>query len=59
MIVLMKHIDPRFGETTFRLTNILRGEPSPELFHAPTGYTVVDAGRGDMRPAMKRPIRNP
>jgi len=42
MIVLMKHNDPRFGETTFHLTNILRGEPAPELFQAPTNYKIVD-----------------
>ena len=59
MIVLMKHIDPRFGETNFRLTNILRGEPSPELFHLPAGVTVVDAGRGDMPRPLRRPVENP
>ena len=59
MIVLMKHNDPRFGETTFRLTNILRGEPAPELFQLPDGITVVDAGRGDMPRPFKRPVGNP
>ncbi|HEX8069905.1 MAG TPA: hypothetical protein VF546_08140 [Pyrinomonadaceae bacterium] len=61
IIVLMKHNDPRFGETTFRLTNITRGEPAPELFQAPQGYQIVDAGpvlrpgpRGDV-PATRRP----
>lgn len=42
IIVLMKHNDPRFGETTFRLTNITRGEPSPALFQLPYGYRVID-----------------
>jgi hypothetical protein len=59
MIVLMKHNDPRFGETTFRLTNILRGEPAPELFQLPGGITVVDAGRGDMPRPFRRPAANP
>ncbi len=63
MIVLMKHNDPRFGETTFHLTNILRGEPSPELFQAPTGYKITDSrGRGGMiGPAGDRPpvLRKP
>ena len=62
MIVLMKHNDPRFGETTFRLTNILRGEPAAELFQLPQGYRVVD-GRGrrgmvgpdDGPPPIRRP----
>ena len=58
MIVLMKHNDPRFGETTFRLTNILRGEPAPELFQVPDGITVVNANRGEPRP-FRRPIENP
>ena len=33
--------DPRTGEETFRLTNIRRGEPSPELFQVPPGYKIV------------------
>lgn len=59
MIVLMKHNDPRFGETTFRLTNILRGEPAPELFQLPDGIKVVDANRGDMPRPFRRPVENP
>ena len=56
MIVLMKHGDPRFGETTFRLTNILRGEPAAELFQLPEGYRVVDGrGRREMRGPDARP----
>lgn len=61
MIVLMKHNDPRFGETAFKLTNILRGEPSAQLFQLPQGYRVTDGrGRRDMmgpddRPPLRRP----
>lgn len=60
MIVLMKHNDPRFGETNFRLTNILRGEPVADLFQLPAGYQVVDANRrpilgGDNPPIRRRP----
>lgn len=58
MIVLMKHNDPRFGETTFRLTNILRGEPSPEMFQVPDGIKVVDANRGDTPRPFRRPVEN-
>jgi len=32
--------DPRMGATTFRLTNIQRVEPSPDLFQVPSDYTV-------------------
>lgn len=55
MIVLMKHNDPRFGVTEFRLTNIMRGEPSPELFQAPQGYKIVDNGAERGRPLMGEP----
>jgi hypothetical protein len=39
-IVLSRRSDPRFGETTYRLQNIVRAEPSPELFQVPADYTV-------------------
>ena len=42
MIVLMRHNDPRFGETTFRLTNVARGEQDRSLFSPPAGYKVVN-----------------
>lgn len=41
MVILMKHNDPRFGETIFRLTNVTRGEPDRALFEPPQGYRVV------------------
>jgi hypothetical protein len=53
MIVLMKHNDPRFGVTEFRLTNISRGEQSPELFQLPQGYKVVDGVERGMPPTMR------
>jgi hypothetical protein len=53
MVVLMKHNDPRFGETTFRLTNITRGDPSPDLFAEPQGYRTVD----QHEPVFGRPWR--
>jgi hypothetical protein len=56
MIVLMKHNDPRFGETTFRLTNITRGDPAPDLFTEPQGYRTVDQHEPLFgRPVMRRP----
>jgi hypothetical protein len=53
MIVLMKHTDPRFGVTEFRLTNITRAEPSPELFQLPQGYKVVDGVERGLPPTMR------
>jgi hypothetical protein len=41
-IVMSKHSDPRVGESTFKLTNILRSEPDPALFSVPAGYQIVD-----------------
>jgi hypothetical protein len=45
-LVLSKQSDPRFGETTYRLSNIARGDPDPSLFEVPSDYTVVEAGSG-------------
>jgi hypothetical protein len=61
MIVLMKHNDPRFGETSFKLTNIMRGDPAPELFQLPNGYRVVDqrSGRAPIDPDARPPLRRP
>jgi hypothetical protein len=55
MVVLLKHNDPRFGETVFRLTNITRTEPAPELFAEPQGYRADDRGPVRGRPMMRRP----
>lgn len=51
VVVMSKHSDPRFGETTYRLTNISRTEPSPSLFAPPADYTIKE-GPGMM---MRRP----
>jgi hypothetical protein len=39
-VVQSKHDDPRFGENTFSLTNIQKGEPPADLFQLPADYTV-------------------
>jgi hypothetical protein len=41
--VLAKRSDPRFGQTTYSLTNIQRTEPPASLFQVPPDYTVKDA----------------
>lgn len=45
VVVMTRHADPRVGETVYRLTNIIRAEPSPDLFTVPADYKVVDDGR--------------
>jgi len=40
VLVLTKHSDPRVGETIYRLTNIVRAQPDPNLFVAPVDYTI-------------------
>src|ERR1019366_9465312 len=42
MAVLSKSSDPRYGETTTKVTNIQRAEPDPSLFQPPAGYEIVD-----------------
>jgi hypothetical protein len=44
-LVLQRFFDPRFGETIFRLVNVVLGDPSPDLFEVPQGYEMaVDEG---------------
>jgi hypothetical protein len=41
-IVYSKRVDPRMGEQTFRLTNIVRQEPDASLFTVPSDFKVED-----------------
>ena len=43
-IVCSKRNDPRMGEQTFRLTNIVRAEPDPSLFAVPSDFKIIDGG---------------
>ena len=40
MVIMSKHSDPRFGETSYQLIGIQRSEPDHSLFEVPPGYTV-------------------
>lgn len=40
LVIQSTQSDPRFGETTYSLTNIQRNEPDASLFQVPAGYTV-------------------
>ena len=46
LVVMSKHNDPRFGEQTYRLTNIVRSEPDPSLFALPNGYKLITEPAG-------------
>jgi len=45
VVVYAKTSDPRAGDTIYRLTNIKRGEPSPDLFKVPSDYRTRGEGR--------------
>ncbi len=51
MVVMSKTTDPRFGETTYTLSNISRAEPDPALFAVPSGYTL-EQGRPGRPPGV-------
>jgi hypothetical protein len=40
VLVMTRHIDPRSGETTYRLQNIVRAEPDRSLFSVPADYSL-------------------
>ena len=42
-IVYSKRSDPRIGDQTFKLTNIVRTEPDPSLFTVPPDFKISDA----------------
>jgi hypothetical protein len=44
IVVASRRSDPRFGETIFRLENIVREEPHGELFQVPADFTI-EAGK--------------
>jgi hypothetical protein len=41
-VVFSKRSDPRMGEQTFRLTNIVRAEPDASLFTVPPDFKIVE-----------------
>src|SRR5215472_1120138 len=59
MLVKSVNSDPRFGTTTYQLTNIVRVNPDISLFQIPADYTVAEGGgrggggRGVVAPAHK------
>jgi hypothetical protein len=64
VVVKSTRTDPRFGTTTYTLTNIQRQEPAATLFAVPSDYTVRQGrphGKGNMRygPAGQAPAAVP
>jgi hypothetical protein len=55
--VMSRHSDPRFGETTYRLTNINRSEPARTLFELPSDYTVEEVIPGNMKFKLERELQ--
>ena len=43
VLVLTKHVDPRAGETIYRLNGIVRAEPAHSLFELPPDYTLKES----------------
>jgi hypothetical protein len=49
IVVKSTRTDPRFGTTTYTVTNLHRAEPAASLFTVPTDYTVKAGGHGGPR----------
>ena len=58
MAVLISRRDPRSGETVYRLSNIVRAEPPPDLFTVPSDYRVVDmTKKGDTKVTFEQELK--
>jgi hypothetical protein len=53
LLVLTRYSDPRTGESSYRLQNIIRAEPDRSLFMVPPDYTVRETGIRRMEPSRK------
>lgn len=51
MVIFSKSYDPQLGETIYRVTNLRRGDPDPQLFRIPPDFKLQQreaaAGEGD------------
>lgn len=54
ILVLTKHADPRMGESSYRLVNIIRAEPDRSLFMVPADYVVKETGIKRMLESSRR-----
>jgi hypothetical protein len=58
LVVMTKHIDPRMGETTYKLTSVQRSEPSKTLFQVPPDYRMIEPGEKFMIHKMGEPNKD-
>ena len=42
VLVMSRQSDPRFGETTYRLTNIVLSDPASTLFEVPPDFEIIE-----------------
>ncbi|MBI4903000.1 MAG: hypothetical protein HY820_05150 [Acidobacteria bacterium] len=55
MVIYSKNVDPQFGETEYRVTNIRRTEPDANLFKAPADFKVLDRKELiEMKPMIRK-----
>jgi hypothetical protein len=54
VLVLTHHSDPRMGDSSYRLINIIRAEPDRSLFMVPPDYTVKETGIKKMLEASRK-----
>ncbi len=60
VVVLSRRLDPRFGQTTYRLVDISRDEPDGALFAVPSGYTILESPSGGRPlPGPASPVADP
>ncbi len=57
MMVMTKQTDPRFGESTYRVTNISRSEPDASLFEVPSEYTIKEVAPPPPPPPPPLPVQ--
>jgi TonB family protein len=43
IMILSRRSDPRFGESTYSVTNITRSEPDAALFQVPPDFKIIDS----------------
>lgn len=58
LVVSSTRTDPRFGTTTYQLTNINRNEPSESLFTVPADYTAAPMRFHGGQPGTPQPPDN-